>query len=168
MPKLLIPTPDGSEHPHDLTAEVTTIGRLPDNVIQIDDASVSSHHAQIIRVGSEYELKDLGSTNGTRVDGQRINEMRLTHGSTVSFGKIDTTFCTTAAADTKPLPVREALSMTPAQSSRRPDGFVNASPYRKPETGKNRIGALIMGFALLAMVVFLGALASILTLQPPQ
>lgn len=168
MPKLLIPTPDGAEHAHDLTDEITSIGRLPDNTVQIDDPSVSSHHAQIIRVGGEFEVRDIGSTNGTRVDGQRVNEVRLVDGAKVSFGKIDTTFCVAGAADTKPLPAREVLSMTPAQSSRRPEGFVNASPYRKAETGKNVTGALIMGFAVLAVVTFLGALASILTLQPPQ
>jgi pSer/pThr/pTyr-binding forkhead associated (FHA) protein len=168
MAKLLIPSPDGSEHSHDLISEITTVGRVPENAIQIDDGSVSSHHAQIVRVGHEFEVKDLGSTNGTRVNGQRINEARLVNGSTISFGKIDTTFCLTESADAKPLPAREVLSMTPAETSRRPQGFVNASPYRKAETGKNRTGALIMGFALLAMATFLGALASILMLHPPQ
>ncbi len=64
----------------DLDKPVMTIGRLSDNEIIIDDASVSSKHAVIERVAHEdfpdeveYYIKDLGSTNGTEVNGEAIS-----------------------------------------------------------------------------------------------
>jgi pSer/pThr/pTyr-binding forkhead associated (FHA) protein len=68
MRKLQIILPDGTESTHELTEDVVTVGRLSDNAIRIDDASVSSHHAQFTLSGGEYQLKDLNSTNGTRVN----------------------------------------------------------------------------------------------------
>ena len=69
MPKLKISLPDGITAAHDLTENSITLGRVADNAIQIDDASVSSHHAEFTRDGDEYSLKDLDSTNGTRLNG---------------------------------------------------------------------------------------------------
>ena len=57
MRKLQIILPDGTESTHELTEDVVTLGRLSDNTIRIDDASVSSHHAQFTLSGDEYQLK---------------------------------------------------------------------------------------------------------------
>ena len=66
MPKLVLITPRGSTSiAHELTEELVTIGRGPDNLIQIDDPSVSGRHAQINCVGDIFHLRDLESTNGT-------------------------------------------------------------------------------------------------------
>ena len=75
MRKLQIILPDGTESTHELTEDVVTLGRLSDNTIRIDDASVSSHHAQFTLAGGEYRLKDLNSTNGTRVNGEQIERI---------------------------------------------------------------------------------------------
>ena len=55
-----------------LDADETTIGRWPDNAIIIADRWVSRHHARIVRRGLRYLLEDLGSKNGTFVNGQRL------------------------------------------------------------------------------------------------
>lgn len=55
-----------------LSAEVTTIGRAPDNTIVLTDAAASRRHAQIHREGHQYILSDLGSRNGTLVNGRRL------------------------------------------------------------------------------------------------
>jgi len=47
MPKIIVTLPDGTDVSHELTEDVVTIGRVSDNVIQIDDVSISSHHAEI-------------------------------------------------------------------------------------------------------------------------
>ncbi len=50
-----------------------TIGRAPDNDIVLDDPQVSRHHAQVLRRGDQIVVEDLGSTNGTLVNGRRIS-----------------------------------------------------------------------------------------------
>ncbi|HZJ17269.1 MAG TPA: FHA domain-containing protein, partial [Chthoniobacteraceae bacterium] len=69
MPKLQISLPDGTQNSFDLIEDTITVGRVEDNMIQIDDASVSSHHAELVRDGDDYLLRDLDSTNGTRLNG---------------------------------------------------------------------------------------------------
>ena len=66
---------------------VITIGRLPDQTIPVPDANVSRRHAEIRPAGSSYVLVDLGSTNGSKVNGARIqNEHVLRDGDIVSVG----------------------------------------------------------------------------------
>jgi len=64
-----------------------TIGRSANNAIVINDAEISRRHAQITPQGDGYVLEDLGSTNGSFVNGIRLNQpMALKHGDTVAFG----------------------------------------------------------------------------------
>jgi hypothetical protein len=66
--------------------EVVTIGRLPECAIVLDDPNVSRRHAQLRREGDSVLLVDLGSTNGTKVNGVVVRERRLTPGDTVTVG----------------------------------------------------------------------------------
>ena len=91
MPKLLVSLPSG-EATHELGEDVVTVGRLPDNSLQIDDASVSSHHAQLTLNGTDYVLQDLGSTNGTLVNGQPVRRVALTDGTNVTLGRTSLVF----------------------------------------------------------------------------
>jgi len=69
------------------------IGRLADCQIQITDTNTSRHHAAIQRVGSGFVINDLGSTNGTIVNGERlVGEHRLTDGDTITVGAVDLRF----------------------------------------------------------------------------
>jgi hypothetical protein len=74
------------ETPVSHTAPVT-IGRLPDNTIVIDNTAVSSHHVRVGREGPQFVVEDLGSTNGTFVNGDRISKRPLRHGDTILVGK---------------------------------------------------------------------------------
>lgn len=66
-----------------------TLGRSPDNTIVIDDPMVSGRHARLLAVpDGRLELEDLGSTNGTFVDGARVDRCALTVGSVVSVGRV--------------------------------------------------------------------------------
>ncbi|MGQ9888421.1 MAG: FHA domain-containing protein [Aggregatilineales bacterium] len=57
---------------YELNTDVITLGRSPHNTIVINDDQVSRAHLRLVRVGPDYELHDLGSSNGTFVDGQRV------------------------------------------------------------------------------------------------
>jgi FHA domain-containing protein len=66
--------------------EIVTIGRLPECAIALEDPNVSRRHAQIRREGLDVVLVDLGSTNGTKVNGVIVREHRLLPGDTITVG----------------------------------------------------------------------------------
>lgn len=74
-----------------ITQSVTNIGRGVEADIQIDDTSVSRLHCAIV-LGSEVLIRDLGSTNGTVVDGARATESVLRDGSIIKIGNITLTY----------------------------------------------------------------------------
>lgn len=75
-----------------LDADVTTVGRHPEADIFLDDVTVSRRHAEFIRHGSSFQVKDLGSLNGTYFDGVRIETGLLADGAEVQVGKFRLTF----------------------------------------------------------------------------
>lgn len=75
-----------------LDADVTTVGRHPDADIFLDDVTVSRRHAEFHRHGTKFEVRDLGSLNGTYFDGVRIDQAPLNDGAEVQVGKFRLTF----------------------------------------------------------------------------
>jgi len=76
-----------------LGEHVTTVGRLPECTITINDTNVSRNHAEIRTGSTAYVAVDLGSTNGTMVNGSRIvGEQRLNDGDIISFGSTHVRF----------------------------------------------------------------------------
>jgi pSer/pThr/pTyr-binding forkhead associated (FHA) protein len=75
-----------------LDADVTTVGRHPEADIFLDDVTVSRRHAEFIRYGTSFQVKDLGSLNGTYFDGVRIDVALLSDGAEVQVGKFRLTF----------------------------------------------------------------------------
>jgi pSer/pThr/pTyr-binding forkhead associated (FHA) protein len=75
-----------------LDADLTTVGRHPNADIFLDDVTVSRRHAEFLRNGTTFEVKDLGSLNGTYFDGSRIDSAILSDGSEVQVGKFRLTF----------------------------------------------------------------------------
>lgn len=69
-----------------LGEQVVTIGRLPDCGIPLSDPNASRVHAEIRPSGTGWMVVDLGSTNGTRVNGDRIGERLLRDGDVISIG----------------------------------------------------------------------------------
>lgn len=75
-----------------LDADVTTVGRHPEADIFLDDVTVSRRHAEFLRHGTAFEVRDLGSLNGTYFDGVRIENALLSDGAEVQVGKFRLTF----------------------------------------------------------------------------
>lgn len=72
---------------YSLEKERITIGRKPDNHIQVDNLAVSGQHAAIITILNDSFLEDLDSTNGTFVNGKLIKKHALKNGDVISVGK---------------------------------------------------------------------------------
>ena len=75
-----------------LDADVTVAGRHPDADIFLDDVTVSRRHAEFVRTGTAFQVRDLGSLNGTYFDGVRIDSALLSDGAEVQVGKFRLTF----------------------------------------------------------------------------
>ena len=142
MPKLIISLSNTNELIHELTDKITTIGREPDNVLQIDDISVSGHHARISILGNRYELKDLGSTNGTRVNDESFDKWELSNGDQIRFGNIFVSYVTEVKGATVPMPEAATALLKPAESSQLPSNFSNASPFRTKKVKKDPLNLL--------------------------
>jgi len=82
---------DGKVSEFPLTGR-TTLGRHPANTLRLADREVSKEHAVIERAGNTYLVKDLGSSNGTYVNGRRIREHRLKDGDEITLGNSRLTF----------------------------------------------------------------------------
>ena len=76
----------------ELTRQVSTIGRSSSCAIVVHDANVSRTHAEIRRIGEGYSLVDLGSTNGTEVNGLTVSETALMNGDVIGVGQTRLTF----------------------------------------------------------------------------
>jgi hypothetical protein len=76
---------DGRRVP--LTRAVTVLGRAGEVDVPLDDAGVSRRHAEVHAVDGRYRVVDLGSTNGTFVDGERVATGELRDGSTITVGR---------------------------------------------------------------------------------
>ena len=75
-----------------LAEEITVIGRKKECDIRIADSAVSGVHAQIVKQGGQYQIKDMDSTNGTHVRGQRIQEHALKSEDIVVVGEHELKF----------------------------------------------------------------------------
>ena len=91
LARLIQEAEDGSRSSHDLGA-VTNIGRVPENQISIDKPEVSRHHARIAITEGGWLIADLGSGNGTFVNGQKVKEQRLNNGDRIRIGTTNFVF----------------------------------------------------------------------------
>jgi Protein of unknown function (DUF3662)/FHA domain len=76
--------PDGTRI--SVGAQSLVLGRLPECAVVLDDPNVSRRHAEVRRRGSDVVVVDLGSTNGTRVNGIRVKEQLLNDGDEIEVG----------------------------------------------------------------------------------
>ena len=91
MPRLIVKLPGGPKTVP-VGDESVTIGRTSDNTLPLDVEGVSRKHAQILFVGKGYEVVDLGSRNGTKVNGQKVPRAMLKSGDVVHIGGVDMVF----------------------------------------------------------------------------
>jgi len=92
MAKLYLKSGDSVLKEVMLTQATTTIGRLPDNSLQIDNLAVSGHHAKIYWNDGHYVIEDLGSLNGIYVNDKRVGKATLIHGDQVRIGNHNVEF----------------------------------------------------------------------------
>lgn len=151
MPRLIVQSQEFSGKVFELSGPSLTVGRLPDNALSIDHNSVSGHHAEMILEEKDYKVKDLDSTNGTRVNGERIAEQKLRRNDIVRFGNIELLYDSEFAAPAQALPEPSArVSLNASASQGRPATFVNSSPFPKGVTSGNK--KWLLAFIILSVI----------------
>lgn len=91
MAKLIFTDKSHAGRVYELTLEKTTVGRSDQNTLIIPDGSLSAHHCEILVNGPEVIIHDLGSRNGTFVNGLKLvnHQAQLKSGQTVRFGSVE-------------------------------------------------------------------------------
>jgi len=89
MAKLVVLSEGLSGRTHELKVEKTTIGRVEDNTFQLVEPSVSGHHCEVLLRGNEVVVRDLNSTNGTYINGERVTEAVLKPGQVLRLGQVE-------------------------------------------------------------------------------
>jgi predicted component of type VI protein secretion system len=137
----------------DLLEERVTVGRALDNTIRMEDGTISHHHAVFVIDTEGCKLRDLNSTNGTRVNGMRVTETMLNNGDQVRMGSVEMRFESDVKKASQPLPPSQTgvdLSQV-GQGGGPPPSFASASPFgRKRHSQRNSLTMAVLGLALVA------------------
>jgi len=168
MVKLVILSQGLTGQTHELKVDKTTIGRVEDNTFSITDPSVSSHHCEVLLRGSDVVVRDLNSTNGTYINGEKVTESPLKPGQILRLGQIELRLETDApgapgAAPPSRKPVdstmvmKRGVSLTELEAGAR-GGFDTAGKgFSKKDNKGNRIFmvvAIIAGVVILLLVAY--------------
>ncbi|MEA3208566.1 MAG: hypothetical protein QOE70_1623 [Chthoniobacter sp.] len=89
---LIFHNSEGEDARYDLIGGPITIGRHPDNGIQVADSSVSGHHAELAVVNSGFRFTDTGSSNGSWVNGESVTWIDLQNGDRIRLGNVEATY----------------------------------------------------------------------------
>lgn len=140
-------------------SDALTIGRSADNKISINNATVSSHHCVIQLEGDRYLLRDLGSTNGTRVNAHEVKETALRTKDLVQVGSVEFLFNSeNAALDESQEPLTQTEVLVTDGPTARPESFNNISPFgarRRENQALWSTVLIVLGVLALAVVVYL-------------
>ena len=88
MPKLTVLTDGIEPTSFELAKEVTSVGRVQGNYIVLDHQSVSGSHGELVLRGQDVYIRDLGSTNGSYIDGSKVAESPVQPGEVITFGEV--------------------------------------------------------------------------------
>jgi predicted component of type VI protein secretion system len=139
MAKLILSLDGMVIREYPLTKERTTIGRKPHNDIVIDNLAISGEHAMIMTILNDSFLEDLGSTNGTLVNGQPIKKHFLQNNDVVELGKYKLKYVTEAtAAQASPADFEKTMVLRapPAAAKAEPKAEANKLGETTTSVGK--------------------------------
>ena len=148
----------------ELTVDKTTVGRVDDNTFPIPEASVSSHHCEVLLRGTDVVIRDLNSTNGTFINGNQVTgEAPLKPGQILRLGQIEMRLedaSSAKAAAPKKLPDQTMVIPQGVKLGQEPSttvSFDKSAFAKKSNTGtKIFIGVIVViAIAVVALVILL-------------
>jgi FHA domain len=169
MAKLVVLSAGMTGRTHELKADKTTIGRVEDNTFQIAEASVSSHHCEVLLQGNDVLVRDLNSTNGTYINGEKITEKVLKPNQILRLGQIEIRLET----DAPPAPgkkhleqtlvMQRGVSLNELEQGTRSGGFdTKGAGFSKKDNKVNLIFwvvAAVIGLVILILLLYVFTIA---------
>jgi|ERR1041384_1438541 pSer/pThr/pTyr-binding forkhead associated (FHA) protein len=169
MAKLVLLSAGMTGRTHELKVDKTTVGRLEDNMFQIAEPSVSSHHCEILVRGNDVIVKDLNSTNGTFINGEKVTESPLKPGQILRLGQIEMRLETDTPTPPSPKKLTETMAMqrgvnlSELEQTARGVGFdTKGSGFSKKDNKANKIVIIVcasLGALILLLLVYVFAIA---------
>jgi pSer/pThr/pTyr-binding forkhead associated (FHA) protein len=168
MAKLVLLSAGMTGRTHDLKAEKTTIGRVEDNSFQIAEPSVSSHHCEVLLRGNDVVIKDLESTNGTFINGEKISESPIKPGQILRLGQVEMRLETDTppASSKKPLDqtmvMQRGVSLTELETGARRGFDTKGAGFAKKDNKVNKIVitvCVILGVVIVGLLLYVFAIA---------
>jgi two-component system, NtrC family, sensor kinase len=104
------------------------LGRDPTNIVQLHDSEVSRRHAEIRRVGDEFLLADLASSNGTFVNNERVEKKELASGDQIQIGR--TVMLFTGSGDSGPMNIGQRVQIVSSAATAR-SRIIQSLPQRE-------------------------------------
>ena len=184
MARLLLLSEGFNGRTYELKVDKTTEGRVSDNALEIPESSVSSHHAEILLRGNDIVIRDLGSTNGTFINGEKITEAVLSPGQTLRFGTVELRLDTgsggpapgpssgaAAASQRKPKQTLDQTVIIPQGVKMDELGTSVGPPELSSTTGfekkSNRGGKIFATLVIVVGLALVGALVWVLFMKRP-
>jgi pSer/pThr/pTyr-binding forkhead associated (FHA) protein len=165
MLKLVVLSPGMTGRTQELKSDRTTIGRAEDNTFQVADPSVSSHHCEVLLRGGGVVVRDLDSTNGTYISGEKAAEQALQPGQILRLGQIELRLETDAPQapgkmhfdHTTVIP--GGVKLTELEQGARGGGFdTKGSGFSKKDNRVNQffiIIGVVLGLVIVALLVYI-------------
>jgi FHA domain len=120
MAKLVLLSAGMTGRTHELKVDKTTVGRVEDNTFQIAEPSVSSHHCEILLRGTDVVVRDLNSTNGPYINGEKVTETALKPGQVLRLGQIEMRLETDSSPSPSPAPSSAPATPPPTTPAKKP------------------------------------------------
>lgn len=175
MSKLVLLSEGFAGRTYELNVEKTTVGRVEDNAFQITEPSVSSHHAEIILRGNDVVVKDLNSTNGTYINGEKVTEAVLKPGQVLKLGQVELRLEGKDGAGAPPAgkaatpPPPPKKSQTGTQTSKIQRGGVKLNEFQEAKEApkfqttafakkSNKVTVIFISIAIVLGLVIVGAI----------
>jgi FHA domain len=153
MPKIISESKEIPQLTIELVGPRMAVGRIDGNEVQIVHGSISSRHAELVLEGQEYRVRDLESTNGTRVNDEKVTDALLQDRDRLQFGQIPFRYEGAVPRAALALPMVGAVfQMELGVDLGVPENFRNLSPIKKKGEGGDPTWLLYIG----AVVAVLG------------
>ncbi|MEI8040249.1 MAG: FHA domain-containing protein [Verrucomicrobiota bacterium] len=159
MAKLVVLSAGMTGRTHELKVDKTTIGRVEDNTFQIAEASISSHHCEILLRGNDVVLHDLNSTNGTFIGSEKVTEIVLKPNQVFRLGQVEIRLETDAPGAParkqldQTLVMQRGVSLNDLEQGARVGGFdTKGSGFSKKDNKVNMIFWVVAGVVGLIII----------------